>query len=126
MLERWGVWARDNDSVDYPPIAAGFKGLLPQSGKSRHSCCDDDGLVIDACVARLKKLRDEREFTVIVAHYILGISKSSIARKWKCSEGKVRQILMVAEGFIEGCLAMTGATLEMDAWAHKEKISAVA
>ncbi|MBN5375823.1 hypothetical protein JY493_01670 [Serratia marcescens] len=48
----------------------------------------------------------------------------TIARRWKISEGSVRQKLMMAESFIDGCLAMSGATLEMDAWAHKsEKFS---
>ena len=26
VLSRWGVWARESSGVDYPPIAAGFKG----------------------------------------------------------------------------------------------------
>ncbi|MDE1476186.1 phage antitermination protein [Xenorhabdus bovienii] len=53
-------------------------------------------------------------------HYIHDISKSEIARKKKCSEGKIRQNLMVAETFVEACLIMAEVTLEMDAWAHKE------
>lgn len=126
VLERWGQWAKDNSGVDYSPIAAGFKGLLPNTGKSKPSCCDNDGLIVDGAVGRLKKVRDERELGVIMLHYRYGVSKSEIARRWKVSEGNIRQKLMMAESFIEGCLAMTGAALEMDAWTSRSEISAVA
>lgn len=123
VLERWGTWAAsDNSGVSYSPIAAGFKGLLPNTGKNRDSCCDNDGLIVDAAVGRLQKVRDEEELGVVMLHYMYGVSKSAIARRWKCSEGRVRQKLMMAESFIEGCLSMTGATLEMDAWTHKSEI----
>ncbi|HFZ1853061.1 antiterminator Q family protein [Serratia marcescens] len=126
VLERWGQWAKDNSGVDYSPIAAGFKGLLPNTSKSKASCCDNDGLIVDGAVGRLKKVRDERELGVIMLHYRYGVSKSEIARRWKVSEGNIRQKLMMAESFIEGCLAMTGAALEMDAWTSRSEISAVA
>ncbi|WP_159108333.1 MULTISPECIES: antiterminator Q family protein [Serratia] len=90
--------------------------------KSKPSCCDNDGLIIDGAVGRLKKVRDERELGVIMLHYCYGVSKSAIARRWKISEGSVRQKLMMAESFIEGCQAMTGATLEMDSWTHQSEI----
>ncbi len=36
VLERWGAWAAsDSSGVDYSPIAAGFKGLLPYTSKKR-------------------------------------------------------------------------------------------
>ncbi|HDG0627990.1 TPA: antitermination protein Q [Serratia marcescens] len=126
VLERWGQWAKDNSGVDYSPIAAGFKGLLPSTSKSKPSCCDNDGLIVDGAVGRLKKVRDERELGVIMLHYRYGVSKSEIARRWKVSEGNIRQKLMMAESFIEGCLAMTGAMLEMDAWTSRTEISDVA
>ncbi|EPA6637438.1 TPA: antiterminator Q family protein [Serratia marcescens] len=126
VLERWGQWAKDNSGVDYSPIAAGFKGLLPNTSKSKPSCCDNGGLIVDSAVGRLKKVRDERELGVIMLHYRYGVSKSEIARRWKVSEGNIRQKLMMAESFIEGCIAMTGATLEMDAWTSRSEISAVA
>lgn len=34
VLDRWGAWAAaDNSGVDWQPIAAGFKGLLPHGKK---------------------------------------------------------------------------------------------
>ncbi|ELY5861518.1 antitermination protein Q, partial [Cronobacter sakazakii] len=48
VLELWGGWAAsDSSGVDYSPIAAGFKGLLPQTNKTRLSCTDDDALIIE-------------------------------------------------------------------------------
>ncbi|MEZ2855731.1 antiterminator Q family protein, partial [Escherichia coli] len=41
VLERWGAWAAsDSSGVDYSPIAAGFKGLLPYTSKTRQACSD--------------------------------------------------------------------------------------
>jgi hypothetical protein len=120
VLECWGGWAASGNScINYSPIAAGFKGLLPYTSKSRLSCCDNDGIAVDSAVGRLIKSGRIDEFELIELHYIHDISKSDIARKKKCSEGKIRQNLMVAETFIEACLIMADVTLEMDAWTHK-------
>ncbi|MDC7871342.1 antitermination protein [Pantoea ananatis] len=111
VLERWGAWAAaESSGVDWQPIAAGFKGLIPHGKSSRIRCCDDDGLLIDGCIARLKKLKPE-EYELIIAHYVLGMSLRSISRRKKCSDGTVRKELQTAEGFIEGCLAMLNKTL---------------
>ncbi|MGX8807647.1 antiterminator Q family protein, partial [Enterobacter hormaechei] len=40
--------------------------------------------------------------------------KRSIARRWKVSESRVRQIIQIAEGFVEGGLAMLDSGLVMD------------
>ncbi|MFQ6285529.1 antiterminator Q family protein [Yersinia enterocolitica] len=105
VLERWGGWAAsDNNGVDYSPIAAGFKGLLPSSSGSRLSCNDDDGLIVDSCVARLKQLRPD-EYTLLVEYYVFNQSKRSIARYLKKDEKLIRISIQLAEGFIEGCLS---------------------
>jgi hypothetical protein len=44
----------------------------------------------------------------------------------KVSEGLIRQQLQVAEGYIDGCLAMTGVTLEMDTFTQKIRVAKVA
>lgn len=123
VLSRWGAWASNNNSgVDYSHIAAGFKGLLPNTTKSRVSCCDDDGIIIDSAVGQLIKVGRKDEYDLIEKHYIKNISKSAIARDMKCSEGKIRQKLMIAETFIDACLIMTGVVLEMDEWTNKTTI----
>ncbi|WP_139537868.1 antiterminator Q family protein [Klebsiella spallanzanii] len=114
VLGLWGGWAAtDHSGLDYSHIAAGFKGLLPHSGKSRLCCTDDDALIIEGCLARL---RDKKpyEHSLLVAHYLYGISKRKIAKKLKKDEKMVRVEIQMAEGFIDGCLSMINVTLDMD------------
>lgn len=114
VLERWGGWAAsDSSGVDYSPIAAGFKGLLPQTSKNRLSCTDGDGLIIEGCLTRLKK-RKPYEHSLLVAHYLYGISKRKIARAKKKDERLIRIEIQMAEGFVDGCLSMLDIRLEMD------------
>ncbi|HBR2219648.1 TPA: antitermination protein [Klebsiella pneumoniae] len=106
LLDRWGAWAAsDNSGVDWQPIAAGFKGLLPHGKKTRQQCDDDEGIMIDGCVARLRKHRPN-EYELIIAHFIVGISLRTISRKRKCSDGTIRKELQTAMGFICGVLSM--------------------
>lgn len=109
VMDRWGAWtAADSSGVDWQPIAAGFKGLLPHGKKSRLQCDDDEGIMIDGCVARLKKYKAE-EYELIIAHFVIGISLRAIAKKQKCSDGTIRKQLQTALGFIDGCMCMLRA-----------------
>ncbi|EOU7034660.1 antiterminator Q family protein [Escherichia coli] len=92
-----------NSGVDWQPVAAGFKGLLPHGKKTRQQCDDDEGIMIDSCVARLRKYKPE-EYELIIAHFVIGISLRSIAKKRKCSDGSIRKQLQAAIGVIEGIL----------------------
>ncbi|EFD5381176.1 TPA: antiterminator Q family protein [Escherichia coli] len=104
VLDLWGAWAAaDNSGVDWQPVAAGFKGLLPHGKKTRQQCDDDEGIMIDSCVARLRKYKPE-EYELIIAHFVIGISLRSIAKKRKCSDGSIRKQLQAAIGVIEGIL----------------------
>ncbi|WP_313020645.1 antiterminator Q family protein [Atlantibacter hermannii] len=104
VMDRWGAWAAsDSSGVDWQPIAAGFKGLLPHGKKSRLQCDDDEGIMIDGCVARLRKYKPE-EYELVIAHFVVGISLRKIAKKQKFSDGTIRKNLQNALGFIEGTL----------------------
>ncbi len=106
VMELWGAWAAgDHSGVDWKPIAAGFKGLIPHGKKSRLQCDDDEGIKIDGCVVRLKKYKPE-EHELIIAHFVIGISLRSIAKKRKCSDGTIRKDLHAALGFINGVMSM--------------------
>ncbi|WP_349950142.1 antiterminator Q family protein [Klebsiella michiganensis] len=107
VLDRWGAWAAaaDSSGVDWQSIAAGFKGLLPHGKKSRFQCDDDEGIMIDGCVARLRKYKPE-EYELIIAHFVIGISLRTIAKKRKCSDGTIRKELQTAMGFVDGCISM--------------------
>ncbi|WP_126501605.1 antiterminator Q family protein [Serratia quinivorans] len=105
VLERWGVWARDSSGIDYSPIAAGFRGLLPYESKGKSSCSDDEGLLIDGCIARLRDIKLD-EYEVVVAHHFYGVSLRKIAFKRKCSDGTIRKQMKTAEGFVLGLLCI--------------------
>lgn len=112
VLERWGGWAAsDSSGVDYSPIAAGFKGLLPQTSKTRLSCSDDFALIIEGCLARLKA-KKPYEHSLLVAHYLYGISKRKIAKSQKKDEKIIRIEIQMAEGFIDGCLSMLNIKID--------------
>ena len=64
-------------------------------------------------MARLKKRRPY-EHSLLVAHYLYGISKRKIARAKKKDERLIRIEMQMAEGFVDGCLAMLDIRLEMD------------
>lgn len=106
LLDRWGAWAAAECSgVDWKPIAAGFQGLIPYGKKSRSQCDDDEGIAIDGCVSHLKKYKPD-EYELIIAHFVIGISLRSIAKKRRCSDGKIRGELQSAMGFIEGIMCI--------------------
>ena len=127
VLERWGGWAaQEGTQVNWSPIAGGFKGLLLPTGKSRESCCDNDGLIVDAAVGMLKKAGRDVELDMVMLHYMNGVSKSAIARGMRCSEGKIRNQLMIAETFIDACIIMSGATLESDELSVRKNVKKVA
>ena len=76
VLERWGTWAiSEGSQVDWSPIAAGFKGLLLNTSKSRESCCDNDGLIVDAAVGMLKRAGRDDELNLVMLHYMHNVSK---------------------------------------------------
>ncbi|MCX8967383.1 antitermination protein [Erwinia psidii] len=122
VLERWGAWsASGNDSIDYSPIAAGFRGLLPASRKSRISCCDDDGLMISSAINCLKK-NDAYLCQLLEWHYIQNIPVRAMGSKLGVSHTQVLKRLQAAEGFIEGCLCMLDVQLQMDRYVRDENI----
>ena len=121
VLELWGAWAAsEHCDVDYSPIAAGFKGLLPQTSRTRIFCSDDDGLAIEGCLSRLKK-KSGYEYNLLVGHYVFGMSKRGMAKSRRKSEKQIRIEMQLAEGFIEGCLSMLDIRLDMDALVEIEK-----
>ncbi|MFX2644489.1 antiterminator Q family protein, partial [Enterobacter roggenkampii] len=68
---------------------------------------------IEGCLARLQK-RKPYEHSLLVAHYLYGISKRKIAKARKKDEKLIRIEIQMAEGFIDGCLSMLDVSLEMD------------
>lgn len=113
ILELWGAWANNDVSgTDYSHIAAGFKGLLPQS-KGQEQCCDDDGIIIDSCVARLKEYSKD-EYQLLMDYYQRGKSLRKIAKARRCCDGTIRKELQHAQGFINGLLYALNIRLQCE------------
>lgn len=114
VLQRWGAWTVDDpDSITWPHIAAGFKGLIPSKIKSRDSCTDGDGLIISECIAKLMKNNQDLH-DLLFDYYVLGMTFITLAKKHGCSDTHIGKKLQKAEGVIEGMLLMLDITLEMD------------
>lgn len=120
VLERWGAWAANEEvNVGWSHIGAGFKGLLPQERKSREPCCDEDGLVIDGCINRLRKNNNDL-YELLILYYIYRLTFMQLAKKYKCSDGNIGKRLQRAEGVIDGMLMMLDVRLEMDGKAERK------
>ncbi|HCJ9046785.1 TPA: hypothetical protein NV850_003510 [Escherichia coli] len=52
---------------------------------------------------RLRKYKPE-EYELIIAHFVIGISLRTIAKKRKCSDGTIRKKLQAALGFIDAVI----------------------
>lgn len=114
VLVRWGNWSkhRVESEVGYASIAAGFKGLLLEKAPAE-VCTEDDALIIDSCMGKLKIKRPD-EYALLFDHYVKDVPKRAIGRRLKLSEGMIRIKFQMAEGFIDGCLSMLDVRLEMD------------
>ncbi|MCW1973485.1 UNVERIFIED_ORG: hypothetical protein FHW05_002333 [Pantoea agglomerans] len=120
VLERWGAWSSTGgDNVGYSATAAGFGRLLPASGKSRPSCTDGDGLILNNCMALLNK-NNEDMYQLLVDYYIARRTFMWLARKHHCSDGHIGKKLQKAEGVVEGMLLMMDIKLEMDRYIKRE------
>ncbi|MDE1484320.1 antiterminator Q family protein [Xenorhabdus bovienii] len=123
VLERWGAWAADNrEDVNWPSIAAGFKGLIPSKVKSRVQCCDDDAIIISNCMAKLNQKNSDAH-DLLFDYYVFGKTFMQLARDHNCSDGHIGKKLQKSEGMIEGMLMMLDIPLEMDKCVQKEPIN---
>lgn len=114
LLQRWGGWAASESSgVNYSSIAAGFRGLLIHSPQRRLTCNDNDGMILDSCISRLRHFNPEYQ-QLIVVHYLYRVSLRAIARRRHLADGTVRKELQAAEGFIAGVLSGLEITLECE------------
>ncbi|MBV4366366.1 antiterminator Q family protein [Erwinia sp. BNK-24-b] len=112
LLEKWGGWAAtERSGVNYAHVAAGFRGLVTAVPAGRPVCSDNDGMILDNCISRLK-VNHPDQYALLVAHYHYRISLRSIARRRRCADGTIRKQLQAAEGFVEGVLSALEIELE--------------
>ncbi|EHH5059232.1 antitermination protein [Escherichia coli] len=116
VLERWGAWVANNhEDVEWSSVAAGFKGLIPSKVKSRPQCSDDDGLIISSAMTVLKK-KEPYQYELLEMYYVYGVTLRVLGVKLGISLNQVVIRLQKAEGFIDGCLAMLGVSLEINCY----------
>ena len=99
--------------MGYPRIAAGFKGLSPRINKIALSCCDDDGLIIDAAMSKLKA-HNLYQYQLITLYYVKACTLRTLASRMGISHNEIASRLQYAEGFIEGCLTCADKPLAMN------------
>ncbi|HCL5312106.1 TPA: antitermination protein [Salmonella enterica] len=122
VLERWGAWAaNEGGNVYYQPVAAGFKGVLPFSRRTRESCSDNDGLIVSSAVGVLKK-KDPYLYTLLEWYYVHGMTLRTIAGKLGISHTHASVRLQTAEGFVDGCLMALDVKLEMERDVQREPV----
>ena len=114
VMERWGAWAADNsEDVYWPPIAAGFSGLIPSKVRTRLQCCDDDGLIISNLMAGMRS-KSPVVHDLLFDYYVFGKTFMQLAREHHCSDGHIGKKLSNAEGVVDGLLMALEIRLEMD------------
>lgn len=125
VLERWGRWAASEEkctSVDWPAMSVPV--IPPAQRRGAHPVCsDDDGLIIDGCVARLgKTVSSPDDMLILGMRFIGGLSLRQIAVEVLTTVPAVRKSLGASEAFLAGCLAALDVPLDMDPEVIESKI----
>ena len=87
-------------NFSYAVQISALVSVSPTIGKDRlpggvHN--NDEGILIDGCVARLRKYKPE-EYELVVAHFVLGISLRKIAKKKSVLMGVLEKNYKVLKG----------------------------
>ncbi|CAM8570567.1 TPA: antiterminator Q family protein [Escherichia coli] len=102
ILDSWGAWAAaGNSSINWQQVADKYKDVVPHGKKLRRQCGNDEGRMIDTCMLKLKQYRID-DYELIIAHFVIGISLRTIARRYKCSDGTIRKNIQLTMGVLLG------------------------
>jgi hypothetical protein len=114
VLERWGRWAADEEycsRLDWPAMSV-IPVRKPPAGKPR--CSDEDGLVIDTCVAHMSTVRHREDILILGQRFIGCRTTRFIAELMDIPRFNVTRSLRSSEEFLEGCLVAMAVRLDMD------------
>ncbi|MBD2782665.1 antiterminator Q family protein [Xenorhabdus szentirmaii] len=115
ILLHWGGWVvQGRVNIGWKSISVGFRDAMTYTSSNKLSCSDEDGMIIDSCVAKLRNVGMAQECDFIEHYYIGGMPKRAIGRKFKLSESEIRKRMLVAESFIRGCLEILDEPLDLD------------
>ncbi|MCG6358887.1 hypothetical protein K6U58_09810 [Vibrio fluvialis] len=108
LLHAWGNWSNNNTFTDWYREAPYLASVAPKPTRNHISITDEQAGVIDKAIANLLQNHDSQAMAFLVLYYVYGLNKSEIARlatkadRVKCSEGKVRNAIQLAEFFLAG------------------------
>lgn len=112
ILRAWGSWSHNHTNCDWYRQAPGMSNVIPEEAKPYfETLTDDDALAVDKIVMKMYDENNPRPMSFFILSYVYGMNNCEIARratkadKKKCSEGKVRNALMLMETFVQGALA---------------------
>ncbi|MBK5145860.1 antitermination protein Q [Budviciaceae bacterium BWR-B9] len=114
VLERWGRWAASDEYcslVDWPALSV-IPGYKPASGKP--VCSDEDGLVIDTCIAHMSMVRPVEDILILGQRFIGGHTTRFIAEAMDMPRFNITSSLRASEEFLSGCLVAMAVRLDMD------------
>ena len=111
ILRAWGRWSSNSVNCDWYREMPGLSNVLPQERNVSSTLTDEEALAVDKIVIKMYDEKNPRPMTFFILSYVYGMNNCEIARratkadKKKCSEGKVRNALMLMETFVQGALA---------------------
>lgn len=112
ILRAWGAWSNNNVDCDWYREAPGMSNVLPREAKPYYeTLTDEEAAVVDKIVLMMHDEKNPRPMTFFILSYVYGMNNCEIARrttkadKKKCSEGKVRNAIMLMETFVQGALS---------------------
>lgn len=113
ILQRWGAWVRQYPESPFYRVPACRYQYPSKTDKVVLPCSEENAALIIRVMTQFSRVCPEQTMETLLLHYVSGYSKSALARRRKCSEGRIRQEMQVAEGFIEGGLSLIGGILMM-------------
>lgn len=120
LLSQWGTWLRLHPTSEFATPPAGMRRPKVVD-TSPPPCTEIEAAMLSEIITSLKRQGQHKEAELILRHYAYGESKSAIARKWKCSEARIRQILQNIESFVAGMIFSTQDAYQKNDFYHEEK-----
>ena len=108
-LTMWGNWARCSTGTEMSRLNVSFQDMTEEPAPSLFYIDDQQGMLIDSAVAKLKGF-DKLAYELIIYHYVYRVSQSKLAKRIGKAQSYVTGLLRIAEAFIAGL--MIGYTVD--------------
>ncbi|EKO3626919.1 antiterminator Q family protein [Vibrio metschnikovii] len=114
LLHAWGNWSNNNTFTDWYREAPYLASITPKPSRNHIPITDEQAGIIDKAIANLLQNHESQAMSFLVLYYVYGLNKCEIARlvtkadRVKCSEGKVRNAIQLAEFFLAGVFSQQG------------------